>query len=553
MQNIILPGQPAFSTTPNAPLGATLAVAQQAPQSFAEQASLDQFVPQATNGVDVANTRFFVEYINIQETPQYVDHFNRHYVPAAQTETQFTNAISDLLLDVARNKGNAGTATIAPHASNIFSLNMAAGIDNQTFIPGGWGSKRAKFLMLVREEDQQFKKTRITYINGFTDHFGVTTSNGRTAIDPRMTFFINSLVTLSQERHQTPQGVQTYWNVVQASQVVDGQLVGVDVRTNSVNDVFMMRPSDMISRYSEQSDYELGVTNWMTHNGQNSTLGGVVSHFNNMSNNIPSTYLSRLLDPVLKGATGLSPRPGLGGMASSMFEVANRSEFTLANCPFLRYMSRSLGMPLSTRFTLDQISRMDATIGQRTMHFPIDPNSYMNINAMSLDSTPWNYAGIETEVASKLIAVIPSLLWENFAQSASFTFTNATPGHMPVISWDLLQFITPTGMPGFHQKLENALLNVVLPDISRANQLILKVSVFVDVSGEIRMSISYDGGQEMHYTSPAFGCGILNPIHTNNAKMAGSLVNGFGQIVDGVVALRQESRGTSDSALNLNF
>lgn len=550
--SLLSPGStpvPSNIPTPAPTLGATLGQMAGANQG-AMNLGLNGFAAQANVANETASTKFFLEFVQLQETPEYLDHYNRHYIPSANTD----GAIGDLAEDVARARGVPGASVLAGHASNIFGLNMAGGLADRIHVPGGWGSKRMKFLMLVREEDLQFRQTRMTYINGFTDHFGISTIHGGTSIDENMVFYINSLVTLKEENHVNPEtGMgQKYWNVVQATQVVDGQLVGMDP-SGRMNDVSMLRPSDLIAGFSSMTEQDVGISGWFTVDGQRGNAGGAVSQFNNMSNNLPTSYLNRLLTPIVNGLSGVGARPGIGGLSSSMSGIASQNEFTLNNCAFLRYMSKSTGMPLTTRFDMRMLSKLDATIGQRTKHFPIQQASYANINAMSLDSTPWSYAGIETEIATKLVAIIPSLMWECFAQSASFSFTNATPNHFPLLSFDYLQWITPTGLPGFQTKLENAILNSILVDITRHNQFTVSVKVFVDVSGEIRLEVSYEGQKPVSYTSPAFGCGILNPVHTNNQTVANNVVSGFGKIVDAIQTVRSSEMSGSAFPSNFNF
>ena len=511
--------------------------------------NLESCSPQAQTGQTTMNSRFFLEFINIQETPGYQAHYNHHYQPSMANDAVVANFVED----IARARGAPGNNVMALHASQMFGLNMATNSNDRIYIPEGWGSKRMKFLMLVREESIEFKKTLMTYINGFTDHYGISTGHGQTSIDPNMKFYINSLVTLAEESHSTPTGVQKFWNVVRATQVVDGSLVSLDHTGSTASNVHLLRPSDIISGLSGRSEAETGFSNWMTVDGRTETTGGLNSHFNNMANNIPTSYLTRLITPVLSSASGMTQRPGIGGMASSMAEVAQRSEFSIQDSSFLRYMSRQTGVPLTTQFTLSMLSRLDPTIGQRTKHFPIVQNNYMQMHAMSMDSTPWNYVGVETEIATKLVSTIPSLLWENFANNASFSITNASPGHIPIFKWEFLQFITPTGLPVFQDKLRAAIENVILIDITKNNRFIVDVQIFVDVGGEIHLNISVDGQAHKRFTSPAFGCGILNPIHTNNANMANDIVNGFGMMVDGVIAYRGTERTLNSTARNFNF
>lgn len=538
-------------TMPQAP-SSILSGMGQAPAQQQQQGlgyNLDSFSPQAQQGQETMNSRFFLEFINIQETPGYQEHYNRHYQPQMNNDAIVANFVED----IARAKGNPGNNVLAIHASSMFGLNMSGNSSNRIYIPDGWGTKRMKFLMLVREENIQFKKTMMTYINGFTDNYGISTTHGQTSIDPNMKFYINSLVTLAEETHATPSGPQKYWNVVQATQVVDGSLVSMDHTGTMSNNVHLLRPSDIIGGLSARSDAETGFNNWLSVDGRMETVGGLSSHFNNMSNNLPTSYLSRLVTPILGSMSGLSPRPGIGGMVSTMSEVAQRSEFSLQNSTFLRYMSRQTGVPLTTQFSLSLLERLDPTIGQRTKHFPIVANNYMQMHAMSMDSTPWNYVGNETEIATKLVSTIPSLLWENFASCASFSITNASPNHIPIFKWEFLQFITPTGLPVFQEKLRAAIENVILIDISKNNQFVVDVQIFVDVGGEIQIGVSIEGQPHKRFTSPAFGCGILNPIHTSDANMANDIVNGFGMMVDGISAYRGTERSLASTARNFNF
>lgn len=522
-----------------------------APYQALMSSGLDGFQPQAQIANETTTKKFYLEWIQLQEAPEYLDHYNRHYIPSSQTD----GALSDLAIDVARAKGVPSAPVLAVHASQLFDINMSPNQADIQYIPGGFRHKRLKFLMLVREEDIQFGKTHVTYVNGFTDHYGLSLVGGGTSINEDMVFYINSLVTLAEEFHVSPEtGVQQrMWNVVQATQVVDGQLVGMDPTGTQMHNVNLLRPADLITSFAGRSDVDTGVSGWFTVDGTRTNAGGAMSHFNNMANNLPSSYLDRLLKPILGGLQGVGGRPGIGGLASSMNQLAGQTEFSLVNCAFLRYMAHSTGMPLSARFTMNQLNRLDNTISQRTKHFPIKQADFNNLNAMSIDSTPWNYVSPATKIATKLVSTIPSLMWENFAISAAFSVTNATPGRMVVFKWEWLQFITPTGLPGFQQRFENNVINTVMPDITRGGQEVVSLRIFVDTSGEIITDVSYEGQKSLKFTSPAFAAGILNPIHTNNDKVADNVVNGFGAMVDAIKAVRDTEVPGLNSQRNYAF
>lgn len=513
---------------------------------------LHNYIQQGGKANETASKRFTLEFLQLQETPEYLDHYNRHYQPQQNQDAP----IGELIEDVIRAGTVPAADVLAVHAPNILGLSGNLMSQDRIYIPGGWRSKRLKFLMLVREEDIQFGKVEMTYICGFTDHYGIKPAimHGNTTIDEDMTFYINAMVTLSEAIHQQPDGSSArFWNVVRATQVVDGQLVGLDPTGTSMSNVHLLRPQDVITGLSQTTDHDMGAGSWMTIDGRTTTSGGVTSHFNNMANNMPSSYLGRLLTPVMQGMNGLGSNPGIGGLNSTMLQAATRSEFSLANCSFLRYMSRHTGVPIATRFSLKQLSKLDPTIGQRTTHFPIKAQDYANINAASIDSTPWNYAGIETEIAAKLISVLPSLTWEHFIQTGSFSLTNRTPQNMPLVGWSFLQFLTPTPLPGFQKSFETALMYRVLPDLTRNNLFTVDIDAFVDTTGDVRLNISFEGGKHKPFSSGSFTCGINNPIHTNSVDTANNIIKGFGKMVDGVMALRGTETTLLNNSSNFNF
>lgn len=506
-----------------------------------------------TDRSNVANgtsgKQFFLDKIWIQEAVGYRDHYNHHYVPNAISDS----SVSNLVDDVVRHAGVPSQASLAVHASELFSMNMGSNPQDRLYIPNGWSEKRLRFLMKVREVDTSFNKESITFINGFTDHFGISSLTSQFHLDPKMTFYINSLVTVRQEQHQTPTGPQYYWNVDQAAQVINGRLVGVDPVTSAMTNVHLLRPSDVIMHYSQRQDEDLGMGSWLKIDGRSSTANGAISHFNNMGNNLSSTYLSRILDPVLAGFSQHGSRPGIGGLDSAMLSLAQRDEFNLQHSAFLRFMARHTGTPLTTNFTMGQMETLDPTISQRVVYIPLDPRSIQTTSSMNMDTQGWNYQGYETQIASKLVSIIPSLFWENFATSGSFSLTNRTPNHLPTIAWQYLQFIAPTGLPSFHQKLENQLLTSVLTDITKNNLITVNLDIFVDTSSDIRLTIQVENNPPMGFASPAFGSGLFAPVFTSNEAVVNGITQGFTYLFDGLQTIRAESLQRQKAANTINF
>ena len=488
-------------------------------------------------GNTVASQSCQVEVValHMQETGTYNDMYQRDYVGHLGHDD-----VNGLLTTMARNNMNTRGNAFSNIASSVIDLDSR----NPTgiLIPNGWGAKRFRFILQTRERSALFPNTVFyTYIQGFSESMDVSLQTQQ--LNPNMTFFINNFIRIQEIQVNTAQGPRLQHRVQQSGQLINGILVA---NQNPGGIAHFLRPVDVLSRVQVMNDAELMSADVTDLRG--SSLAGSQSVMSSFGNSTPTTYLSRLLTPIVDAVNQVNYVQGVGNTVDRVVGNAYGNEPTVESMPFLSLLERRLNRPGGATFTMSELAQIDPTVGSRTNVRPVS-TQYASALTSRDNSSYWNNAEPETLFAAKLVTSIPALLWSNYIGFASFTFTNAVGGNRVEVKMHQINPITIYTPPEVLNRFMVDLEDVIARDASYNNQIQFTCDVNVSILSDIHMQVSLNGGPKIPYVAPVFTSGVLNPIYTHNHDNFEKFATAMHRVTQGVESI---SREVSSSISNLN-
>jgi hypothetical protein len=448
----------------------------------------------------------------LQETGTYNDQFLRPYSTNVQNEL----VANQLFEIVERTNYRPTSGAFNSVAAEVLSLSPRVTANDAIVIPNGWGEKRCRFFLEVRETSLGLGNTVYrTFLQGFSDHMGVNPHSG--SVDPNLRLYPNSFFRVQEYIQQTPNGPRRASRVVDSGQVVNGVLTA---NPNTAMPVSYMRPCDVLGGVQIQNDSNLVASDVYDLRYQN--RGGVNTVYSSFSNNNPSEYLSRMLTPLAQGIYGMGEVPGHRNIVDTAVSGAIALEPSPMNSVFISTITRQLGPTGNSCFTMADLAQLDPTVGTRTQYRAVAAN-YQGMLSQRGMTESWDVPSQETLVATKVMNTLPGLMWENFVGMVSFSMTNDFGPCTPV--FDHMQMISDAVPRGIAEHFVGQLAGQFASNITMNNNLRVRLMVNASVLSDITITVSVNGGPSTMYQAPAFSNGILNPVYTRNSQNYSTLVD----------------------------
>lgn len=479
---------------------------------------------------NVVSNQFKTEIVRmiLQETGTYNDAVVRPYEVNLQNDT--VNDILDLTMQNNMRPSSVNMASIAP---NVLSLvGREQGIVQ---IPGGWDTRRMRFMLEIRERPVGLgaDTTYYTIVQGFTSHMGASLQG---SIDPNMRFFVNSFVRVQEYLANTPHGPRTFQRVERSGQLLNGQLL---MQGTGTAPTLFLRPADVHGGLQVQTDRNLMSSEVIDFRRQ--SFGGQNSVFNSHENNTAASYLNRLIQPAAQAAMtsayGGGHQTPIDRAASSA--VANEPQ--VADSPFLHWLHRAHHVVNGAHFTMAELADLDPSVGPRVQYNPI-AQQYLGAMPSRGTEATWTGGEVETIMATKLMNALPGLMWQNFIGMVAVRMNNKLgQGRVSLVA-DRLQEFTKLALPELKERFVHDLTEVVARDMSQNNQIGFEVGITGTILGDINIDITIGARQSVRFVAPAFGSGVLNPMFTNDQGTFDRLRNGLGFVSEGLEALANRAR-----------
>lgn len=475
----------------------------------------------------------------LQETGTYSTQFLRPYqIPtegrALDGFADRINRIGERVNEVAGHDPmqEIGSRFLAGMSSGL--LIPEAGYERKIIIPNGWDTPRLRFVMEVAVGRNS---NRVFYFQGYSEHADISLSGH---IDENMLFFINSFVEVVQ--NPDPLTRATHNRVIRSGHLVDGRLQV----SNALDDdghLFGLRPYDIFKGMNASNTMSA-----LSYENHSYTAAGIdlstTSFASNRSNNIPSSYLSKMVNSQRQAAAMASigrDNTGIYGTA-----MQNSYENGPYENPFLRALADHNGrINAATRFTLSDLVSLDPNMPDPDFSPVRQPELLPRAG-----QDEWHRPDMETQLASLLANSVPALMMECLLIRTEFDIHNHTLDGRPDVR--------PIGMPisltgvdetPYLRQFFHRLETEIWPDLVGMDQLDLSVRMTCDLNFDSFLQIQLEGNPVVEYNIPSFCDAILIPTMTMDQRNYDGMIAGMETLVDRVSPSLQSMALTN----NINY
>lgn len=473
-----------------------------------------------------ATSRINVKRLMLAETGKYDLQVSRPY------QTNLQGNTLNLLIDRVGGSTRFTGSQLAGIASQIVS--PSAQYENGVNIAGvPWNERRMRFMMEVECRALAGGASTTVMVLGYTNYPGVIAHTG--AVDPRMEFYVNSVISVRATPEHTPTGVRMHTAITDNSHVLVNQsYAGAYGNTQA----YKMRPEDVYAAM------KLTAITPIQDVLDIRTIMDTKPIASKRSNTIATDYAAGLLD----GYSRASLDQNLGvHKEEDILECARgyAQESLVQNNPFFRAIQNYHEGFMANFFTWTDLNKLDPNVDNVTVITMLGQttaasNPLQAYDVASGTAAPWTGSDRDTHVATILSQSVPALMTEfglttiGFVSTNRRVFADAVEGSGPFSAasrlntriTDMLSFadfdMAPY-MPHFVSRLEQ----LVMMDISYNNEMDFYVDMHADLIGESWIKISLDGKPITLYVTPSFADALMVPVVTSEAGRASQLSKDF--------------------------
>lgn len=478
-----------------------------------------------------------INRIIVGGTSGYHNFYQRPY------EMTLDNRRIDVVGDILdRNKNTINDYTFRDVVGDILAPQATINEKLPCPIANGWGERRLRFIIEVEFRYRHSNPT-IGYYQGYTTFDGW--SNSCKDFDRDMDFVINSYITVVRRTRVLPNGERTYMDVISSS----GQLES----DSSVGTIFnptrtyIIRPQDLFRKISEnelhmlysqsddRSNFHFQNLNSSAHALNNSPKA------NDRRNNIPVTYMTRMLQGFYKAASGdkmYSNNSDL--MNNAVGEVSERDP---TNDPFIMALNGIKNRLSGHRFDWGTIMTYDPTVYDRLDI--IESGDRYSREIIGTDGEYWTGSDLTTQIANIVSQSVPGLMMKHNLTKVSYYCTNMTMDGRIDSRILFAKSVSTADMSFFYQKFEDEFPELIAYTFSSGFSREFSININSDIFGDTDLTISINGEPETKFVLPTFCDSIIPPIITSDTDRYDTLVESTNMLVNG--ALEHTEFNTSDS------
>lgn len=382
-------------------------------------------------------------------------------------------------------------------------------------VVNGWGNKRFRYFMRLRDTDMQGREFE-QYLTGHTDQPGGSYLTGN--IDPNMRFYINQSIRMLSSLQMMDFGRQSVSRIESAQHVFFNQFTpGMeDMARRSVN---LQRPQDVFSTL-QTSEHRRVSENFFD---PRTSFAQENLKLSKRQNAVAPTFLSSVLQANAAAQANAdyedSPAKTYGNAEgfvreraysedSALFELHRRTSFENGDSfTFRELMDLCPHLPTVTKL----ITPTEMYEQQAAMN----PNMPVIAPYQAGQFDGWRGQDIYTVWASILSNSIPPLMLDCMLANVGFTIHNHTIAGTYDVRWFYAQ--------PFGQNLDGKMLidnfgfrlmHETLPVLLGSNPTAFSITGHFDVLGESRLEISLDGQPSVPFATPTFADALFSPVVT---------------------------------------
>lgn len=420
-------------------------------------------------------------------------------------------------------------------------------------IANGWGTQRARFILLVNVLRNGVPLRRET-ITGYTDYYGISMLSGSAALDPAMLYTIDSIKTEPYEMRTGVVGMHSNTGVGQVSTVLSNNAAPI---TNpfgqNAGTMYTARPTDVFTvadslELINGAQNEFGAFNTQTGtiaiNGNNFIADAVLgsqAKASNQKNDLPSTYTSRVLTNFYNTSLMSATAAGDDFLSPANQAMLKVKEVNVADSSFA-FALRNVGSTCTVtgQFSQSELLRVDPTIDSRT---EVDTSGELTVTGGGLLIPPTNAtapigATQHQQIIAHMIAnTFLSLMNTHGIVMCGAICDNYTGVPRCVVNFQhgLSEVNREVMISGFEQSMVTEVLNM----IHNSGIGSFRVDVTADVTNQIYLHVWLNGEVEgTPIVLPAFARSALTPVVTNDFDMITGFAEQITDVVEGVLGTR---------------
>lgn len=445
----------------------------------------------------------------------------------------YTATVQQSALETLANKMLSGGKPLATSSS---LSGLTSGLISPSTVPiltldAEWvGEQRYLFWLKATVEDN-FNIVHKYYIQGYTDHAGVTATGVGNA---RMEHTINTVIETIVLSNATPFGVVEQEKLDRIYNVTHGNHWGTEI--------YLQRPSDIYNNlHTNEYTQDLGkYGSFESISTENTSLtvrtSDVVNKTSNVTNNIPVMFLQDVINAGINSSNELNFMSGNATEQSLATNAINRfNDPDIKNNQFLRILGHVNGSRRYGVFSLGELIRLDPSIDHRFKLFDIT-KQFADVTTASTPNVGENWDGQDgtTLSAYSIIEASVGLSTKYGFSKLHFTCSNAFDATgTPYVVISYYKSLINLDDMQYSQLLElfkAAFISNVFMDQTNNNATNLTVHMYVDLFGTSKLSIVDSYGRDTWFTIPTFANSSFSPILTidkGNLDHMGNQVNGI--------------------------
>lgn len=501
------------------------------------------------------NEQIQIVSLNVYPTRNYHDQWRRNYTMQMTGQTEA--ALHDMLAQYGpdRTFSNFGISqlnSIQTGNSGQNVLNQGGLIrysptpTNQVQIAHGWGSKRARFEMVVNTLQNGVPKFR-EIIVGYTDHYGVSHLGQDAVLDHNMIFTIDSVVREPIEQVYGVAGMTARNQVGTADVIITNQASAANPFATNQNTLYTMRPQDVfviadsmeMINGSMDGDYmtQAGPININQKTYVADTLLSHMAKPSNRRNDLLNSYTSRLMTNMYQ-ASAVQASPASDDFLSPQSQAMLRvKEQHMSGYGFAFVITRLAGASCSTtgQFTYSELLRICPEIDRVTTVFQ---DGEINSNQIMLPPTDYcqtAYSVNDHSIMATMVSnTILALMNTHGLMQVSCICDNQTGQPRCVVNGALGP--TEENRNTIVGNFENAVVLELLGVIAASGIGLFQISVYAEAFNIVYINIRLNGElQDTPFVFPGWASAANTPVVSNDFNMLTSMADSVNHVVSSSV------------------
>lgn len=422
--------------------------------------------------------------------------------------------------------GRISNDVIGAIASSILRPNFGSAPD-KVAIPNGWRVPRLRclfeFEILLPGEN---KATTVEILTGYTD-FVEFTIHGADDVEfaPDMKIFFNNAVTSTVVHSRHANGTHGERRIVtNASHVLASNALEIPDLRGGQQELTSLLPQDVMSHLETEagdSRENYGDIPGMDFR-QNFTADGIKK--SRRSNGLPADYIARCINGIVNSDRGtdmsyMQPE-------NSRYERARHAvrEDSVARDAVFKLFNKEANFDYNQYITFADLAKIFPYFEEVSELIRPADNVYQTSLPNATDTSEWHRTTMETQIATILAQGVPALMMDIALSSIDFVATNLVHDRgvsvfeNDVTIRDSRSFMGTTHLIPHNDLFADRFISEILVGLTDSNRHIVYLAVQCEVTGDTRISVSYNEGYTETFVMPTFCDALCAPVVSTDER-----------------------------------